>query len=98
MIRKRSFDRDYLKHEFYKLDSALKQPLTLYLIGGGAMSFYGVKDATKDIDVILTSQNDLNELITALQTLDYTEPNPLVITRPYNEMQTSAIPRKSRRL
>ncbi|MGA2386894.1 MAG: DUF6036 family nucleotidyltransferase [Candidatus Bathyarchaeia archaeon] len=91
MIQRRSFDKNYLQQEFDKLNAAMKHPLTLYLIGGGAMSFYGVKDATKDIDVILTNQDDLNNLKVTLEALGYTEPNPLVITGPYNEVQTSAI-------
>ena len=55
---------------------------------GGAMAFYGLKVATKDIDIILTNQEDLNNLQAALATTGYKEPNPIVITRPYNEMQT----------
>ncbi|MCL5949955.1 MAG: hypothetical protein M1490_05705 [Candidatus Bathyarchaeota archaeon] len=91
MAQRRSFDRDYLKQEFDKLDSTAKKGIVLYLIGGGAMAFYGLKVATKDIDIILTDQEDLNSLQAALGSIDYKEPNPIVITRPYNEMQTSAI-------
>jgi hypothetical protein len=91
MAQRRSFDRDYLKQEFDKLDSKAKKRIALYLIGGGAMAFYGLKVATKDIDIILTNQENLNSLQAALGSMGYKEPNPVVITRPYNEMQTSAI-------
>jgi len=91
MGQRRSFDRNYLQGEFDKLEAALRKSCTFYLIGGGAMSFYGVKDATKDIDIILSEQEALDPIKTALETLGYREPNPLVITRPYNEMQTSFI-------
>jgi hypothetical protein len=91
MAQRRSFDKDYLKQEFDRLDNTAKKDFTLYLIGGGAMAFYGLKVATKDIDIILANQEDLNSLQTALDAMDYKEPNPIVITRPYNEMQTSAI-------
>ena len=91
MAQRRSFDKDYLKQEFDKLDSIVKRSIALYLIGGGAMAFYGLKVATKDIDIILTNREDLNSLQTALGAIGYKEPNPIVITRPYNEMQTSAI-------
>ncbi len=91
MTQRRSFDRDYLKLEFDKLDSTVKRCIALYLIGGGAMAFYGLKVATKDIDIILTNQEDLNSLQAALGTIGYKEPNPIVITRAYSEMQTSAI-------
>ena len=58
MTQRRSFDKNYLQQEFDKLNATAKQPMTLFLIGGGAMAFYGLKDATKDIDIILTSQDD----------------------------------------
>jgi hypothetical protein len=91
MTQRRSFDKDYLKQEFDKLDSTAKKNITLYLIGGGAMAFYGLKVATKDIDIILTNQESLNSLQAALDSMGYKAPNPVVITRPYKEMQTSAI-------
>ncbi len=91
MAQRHSFDKDYLKQEFDKLNTIAERPLALYLIGGGAMAFYGLKVATKDIDIILTNQEDLNSLQSALIATGYKEPNPIVITRPYNEMQTSAI-------
>src|SRR4030067_767242 len=87
MAQSRSFDKDYLRQEFDKLDAIAKRPLVLYLIGGGAMAFYGLKVATKDIDIILTNQEDLNSLQSALVATGYKEPNPIVITRPYNEME-----------
>ena len=90
-MTQRSFDKNYLQQEFDKLNATTKLPITLYLIGGGAMSFYGVKAATKDIDIILTNREDLNNLKAALEASGYKEPNPLTITRPYNDMQTSAI-------
>jgi hypothetical protein len=39
MVQKRSFDKDYLKKEFDKVDSTVKKGIVLYLIGGGAMAF-----------------------------------------------------------
>jgi hypothetical protein len=91
MTQRRSFDKDYLQQEFNKLDATTKGSMTLCLIGGGAMAFYGLKAATKDIDIILTSQGDLNNLQTTLNVIGYKEPNPVLITRPYNKMQTNAM-------
>ena len=91
MTQRRSFDKNYLQQEFDRLNATTKLPITLYLIGGGAMSFYGVKAATKDVDIILTNREDLSSLKVALETLGYKEINHLTITRPYNDMQTSAI-------
>ena len=91
MTQRRSYDRNYLKQEFDKLNATTKQPLTLYLVGGGAMAFYGLKDATKDIDIILTNKNDPNNLQTTLETIGYQKPNPNLITKAYENMQTSVI-------
>jgi len=91
MAQRRSFDKNYLNQEFNKLNAKTKQSLSLYLIGGGAMAFYGLKAATKDIDIILTSQGDLTNLRTTLKEIGYKEPNPVLITRAYNKMQTNAI-------
>lgn len=91
MTKRRSFDKNYLKQEFDKLTAKTKQPLTLFLIGGGAMAFYGLKDTTKDIDIILTNIEELKNLKTTLETIGYKEPEPALITRPYNNMQTNAI-------
>ena len=55
------------------------------------MAFYGLKDATKDIDIILTNTDDLNNLKVALETIGYKEPELAFITRVYNNMQTNAI-------
>jgi hypothetical protein len=55
------------------------------------MTFYGLKDSTKDIDIILTSIEDLKNLKTTLETIGYKEPELVLITRAYSHMQTNAI-------
>jgi hypothetical protein len=91
MTKRPSFDKNYLQREFDKLNAQTKHILTLFLIGGGAMAFYGLKDATKDIDIILTNTNDLENLKTTLEATGYKKPESLFITRAYNKMQTNAI-------
>ena len=90
MTQRRSFNKNYLQQEFDRLD-AKTQPITLYLIGGGAMAFYGLKDATKDIDIILTNLDQLSSLQNALSTLGYKKPAQNFITKTYCKMQTNAI-------
>jgi hypothetical protein len=90
MTQRSSFNRNYLQQEFDKLD-AKTRPITLYLIGGGAMAFYGLKDATKDIDIILTNAKQLDKLLTALSSLGYKKPDQALITNSYCKMQTNAI-------
>jgi hypothetical protein len=91
MTKRHSFDKNYLKQEFDKLNSKTKQPLALFLIGGGAMAFYGLKDATKDIDIILTNIEELKNLKITLEAIGYKEPEPALLTKAYNHMQTNAI-------
>ncbi len=90
-MKRRMFDKGYLKQEFEKLSITTKRSLTIYLIGGGAMAFYGLKNATKDVDIILTNQEDAAQLKTVLEELGYQEPDHLVIVRAYKKMQTSVI-------
>ena len=91
MAKRRSFNKNYLQQEFGKLASKINQPITLFLVGGGAMAFYGLKDATKDIDMIVNDKAKLKTLTTALKRLDYGNPDSVVITRAYNKMQANEI-------
>src|SRR4030066_1270227 len=91
MAKRRSFNKNYLQQEFGKLTSEINQPITMFLIGGGAMAFYGLKDATKNIDIILDNQEKLKTLTTALKSLDYKNPDSVVITRAYDKMRASEI-------
>ena len=91
MTQRRTFDKNYLNQEFDKLTAKTTHPLTLFLIGGGAMAFYGLKDATKDIDIILTNSKELSNLKTSLKATGYKELEPALITTPYHKMETNAI-------
>lgn len=52
------------------------------------MSFQNLKDATKDIDVVVRSENDMSLLKSALAQMGYSVPT---IRGPYKQMQASAI-------
>jgi hypothetical protein len=67
----RAFGQDYIRDEFQRLEDQVEDQLTLYLIGGGAMAFHGIKDATKDIDVVVQGDDDVRRLRTALESLGY---------------------------
>lgn len=82
------FDREYLKREMEKLDGLVKARADLYIIGGGAMSFLNLKDATKDIDVIVGSGIEMEQIGNALARMDYFIP---AIREPYKQMQASLI-------
>lgn len=82
------FDREYLKREMEKLDGLVKARADLYIIGGGAMSFLNLKDATKDIDVIVGSGIEMEQIGDALARMGYFVP---AIRGPYKQMQASLI-------
>jgi hypothetical protein len=65
------FGQDYIRGEFDLIGDTLSEPLECYLIGGGAMVFQDLKDATKDIDVIVQASSDLRQLQNVLGRLDY---------------------------
>jgi len=51
------FNEKYVFTELEKVGNALAIPVNLYLLGGAAMIRYGVKTATKDIDILLSTWN-----------------------------------------
>ena len=61
----------YIKNELIQIDKLLKKKITVYLIGGSAMSFYGIKDSTKDIDALFENQNDCAGFFNAITKLGY---------------------------
>lgn len=62
---------NYVKNELLQIDAQLKKPIDIYLIGGSAMSYYGIKDATKDIDILFKNQYDCAEFFNAITELGY---------------------------
>lgn len=56
------FDNRYIRSELERIGGRLETPLTVYLIGGGAMAFRDLKDATKDIDLVVADGGDLRSL------------------------------------
>jgi len=49
-----TFGREYIENEFQRGADGLSAPLTVYLIGGGAMALRDLKGATKDIDLVVS--------------------------------------------
>ena len=54
-----------------QIDKLLKKEIEIYLIGGSAMSYYKLKDATKDIDVLFKNKYDCAEFFNAITQLGY---------------------------
>jgi hypothetical protein len=63
--------------------------LDVYLLGGCAMSYLRLKNATKDLDVVLRDREDLKRLGKALEAVGYSQSRPP--TKEYVDMDTDAI-------
>lgn len=84
MVRVR-FDGGYVSRELRKVGNALTTPVNLYLIGGAAMIRYGLKAATKDIDVLFSTHEETVELVRALGKSGY---HPIQTSRLTPDYQT----------
>ncbi len=90
MSSRRNFNREYVEQRLRELGRALNKKITVFIAGGAAMSFYGLKEATKDIDVALQNKAQVNSIISALKSLGYMDPHEGV-TVDYARMNASAI-------
>ncbi|SDK94331.1 DUF6036 family nucleotidyltransferase [Natronorubrum texcoconense] len=68
-----TFGREYIENEFQRIADGLSDPLTVYLIGGGAMSLRDLKGATKDIDLVVADADAYSQLWAVLMDLGYSE-------------------------
>jgi hypothetical protein len=57
-----TFGREYIENEFQQIAAGLSDPLTVYLIGGGAMSLRDLKGATMDIDLVVADGDAYGQL------------------------------------
>jgi hypothetical protein len=90
-VQKASFNREYILNELDKLALKVSKPVNLFTIGGLCLIHYGLKEATKDIDVVLKSSFEFDELIRALKEIGYYEPGFIEISRPYKKMAANII-------
>ena len=68
-----TFGREYIENELRRIGEGLSEPLTVYLIGGGAMSLRDLKGATKDIDLVVPDGNVYGQLWAVLMDIGYAE-------------------------
>jgi hypothetical protein len=90
-MQRPSFDKNYLSRELDKVASKTTKPVTLFIIGGGGLAWYGLKEATKDVDIILQNPNAFRILTKTLKHLKYNTPSPHIITKAYREMRANEI-------
>ncbi len=64
---------------FLDISSQLKKPINAYAVGGTAMMFLGLKEATLDIDLVFETESDMNGFRKAAEKLGYREINSAII-------------------
>jgi hypothetical protein len=77
--------------ELDKLSKKIINQTQVFIIGGLALINYGLKEATKDIDVVVQSRQELNALIKSLENLEYRTLGHSLVTKPYKKMETTRI-------
>jgi len=65
MSSRRTYGEQVLTDTLNGIATHLDHDLNIYLIGGGAMMFYELKPATKDIDIVFQSHEDLEHFVKA---------------------------------
>lgn len=71
MSRDPAFGPSVIRDQLGDLAERLEEPTTVYLIGGGALTLSRLKNATRDIDLIVGSAADAERLFRALTSAGY---------------------------
>ena len=72
------FDAKYIDRELEAIGARIAKPISIYLIGGCAMSFRKLKESTKDVDIVFKDRNDYDIFNHALFGAQYFEPFQIV--------------------
>ena len=95
MSREPTFESTAIRRQFSELADLINDDLTVYLIGGGALTLEELKNATKDIDLIVRRESELKQLWSVLTSAGY-EPQE-DIAEEYDELEAAFILEKDRR-
>lgn len=74
MSTRRNFDSRYVESELQRLSSKLGRKTAVYVAGGAAMALANLKEATKDIDVVVETSDQAKSLVSGLRSLGYKDP------------------------
>lgn len=77
MSRQPTLGPSAIRDQFDELAGLLDEPTTVYLIGGGALTLMELKDATRDLDLIVESETESDRLFEALRSAGYRLPDDL---------------------
>lgn len=86
---KQKFSADELDALLKEMGNQIKGPLEVFLIGGCNMALQGIKDTTKDIDLVVKNEKDFEAVTSVLKGIGF---SPLAKAEPaYKKMNPSAI-------
>src|SRR3989338_10226025 len=54
------FNREELEELLEEIGAKIERQISVFMIGGCALSFKGLKESTKDIDIIVASKSDFD--------------------------------------
>ncbi len=60
------FDANYIQNELGEIGKRIRKPVKIYLIGGCALSFRGLKETTKDMDIVFRTDEEFEAFCDAL--------------------------------
>jgi hypothetical protein len=86
LTKRQTFDRKYVFTELDRLSAGIVVPTQFFIIGGLALISHVLKEATKDIDVVVRRQ-DSCALIASLASIDYRILEDCSVYRPYGKME-----------
>ena len=95
MSREPTFESTAIRRQFSELATLINDDLTVYLIGGGALTLEELKNATKDIDLIVRRESELKQLWSVLTSAGYEPQEDLA--EEYDELEAAFILEKDRR-
>lgn len=94
MRREPTFESTAIRRQFSELANLINDDLTVYLIGGGALTLEELKNATKDIDLIVRRESELKQLWSVLTSAGYEPQEDLA--EEYDELEAAFILEKDR--
>jgi hypothetical protein len=77
MSNQQKYPETLLTTTLLAISEYLENDINIYMIGGGAMIYYGRKAATKDLDLVFTEESSLNDFIKAAKKAGISQVNSL---------------------
>lgn len=65
-IKQGEHDLGYINSVFDRISKNLREEVAIYHIGGNAMCWYGLKETTKDVDLVLTGEGGIDSFRSAV--------------------------------